>query len=186
MGAKFPHFFNSKLRFSAFLFLPRTNRVVVAGMRQAIILPVLLFVLMAGASAEDKHPLFLPFDVKMGEQLATMKTGMELFGVIEKPVKNDVIVSLEKESPLFIINAFPCKEDGTVLEGQVAGIVFGQNTREVKFNATMDKKPLPLWTYLMNVVAHGKTSRVVFTVADKEGEVKMPDLSKIFNFLKNK
>ena len=122
----------------------------------------------------------------MGEQTAAMKTGNELFAVVEKAVPADVAVTIEEASPLLVINAFPCREDGTVLEGQPAGIIFARNAREVKLNATMDKKPLAPGTYLMNVVAHNKTSRVVFTVADKDGQAKLPDLKKIFEFLKNK
>ncbi len=50
----------------------------------------------------------------------------------------------------------------------------------------MDKKPLKPGTYLMNVVAHGTTSRVVFTVEDKSGKLKMPDFKKVFDFLSKK
>jgi hypothetical protein len=32
--------------------------------------------------------------------------------VIEKPVKANAVVALEKESALFVINAFPCKANG--------------------------------------------------------------------------
>lgn len=147
----------------------------------------MLGVLACGlARAEDERPLFLPFDVTVASQKAVMQGENELFAVVEKPVPADATVELEEESALFIINAFPCQEDGTVLENQAAGIIFGQNAKVVQLNATMDKKPLPPGTYLMNVVAHNKTSRVVFTVAGGQGKVKLPDIKKIFEFLKNK
>ena len=134
----------------------------------------------------DERPLLYPFDFAVCGHTAEMQEGNILFAVVEKPVKADAAVTLEEVSPMFIINAFPCKEDGTVLEGQPAGVIFARETKEVLLNATIDKKPLPAGTYLMNVVAHNKTSRVVFTVGDKEGKVKMPDIKKIFAFLKKK
>ena len=71
------------------------------------------------------------------------------------------------------------------MDGAPAAILFVQNTNQVKLDATMDGKKLPAGTYLMNVVAHNKTSRVVFTVADGT-RVKLPSLDKIVNFLKGK
>ncbi len=38
----------------------------------------------------------------------------------------------------------------------------------------------------MNVVANGKTSRVVFTVTDGKMAVKLPDFGKIVKFLRGK
>ena len=110
-----------------------------------------------------------------------------LFVVIEKPVKPDAPVTIEKKSPLFIINAFACKEDGSVMApGQQPAVIFNQNARETRLDATMDKKPLKPGTYLMNVVAHGTTSRVVFSVEDRSGGIKMPDFKKVFDFLSKK
>ena len=129
--------------------------------------------------------LLYPFEVTLGGQKAVMQEGNMLFAVVEKPVKPDAVLALEEQSAMLIVNAFPCNEDGTVLETQTAAVIFAKDTREVKLNATIDKKPLAPGTYLMNVVAHSKTSRVVFTVGEP-GKIKMPDLSKIFNFLKNK
>ena len=142
--------------------------------------------LPALAHAEDEErPLLYPFDVVVGGQKAVMKDGNGLFAVVENPVKADDAVELAEESALFIINAFSCKEDGTVVEGQPAGVIFGQKTKVVKLNATMDKKPLGPGTYLMNVVAHNKTSRVVFTVGG-DAAMKLPDIKKIFEFLNKK
>lgn len=135
---------------------------------------------------EKKEHLLYPFEVTVGGQKAVMQEGNMLFAVVEKPVKPDALLALEEVSPMLIVNAFPCKEDGTVLNtGAPAAIIFAKETKEVKMNATMDKKALKPGTYLMNVVAHNKTSRVVFTVGEK-GKVKMPDIGKIFSFLKGK
>ena len=112
-----------------------------------------------------------------------MEDGNELFAQIGKPVKADALLELEAEVPMLIINAFPCKEDGTVLETQTAAVIFANNTKQVKLSDTMDKKKLEPGTYLANVVADGKTSRIVFEVGEAQKKV---DFSKILGFLKKK
>lgn len=140
-----------------------------------------------GMRAQEERPIIYPFDVTMGGQKAVVQKGNALFAVIEQPIEPDAVVALEKVSPLFVINAFLCQEDGTVLDtGAPAAIVFKQNVKEVKLSETMDKKPLRPGTYLMNLVAHGSTSRVVFTVSDGKRKVKVPQLKKIADYLKNK
>lgn len=133
--------------------------------------------------AADERPLFLPFDVTLGGEKASMAEGNELFAQIDAPVPADAALELDAEVPMLIVNAFPCLADGTVQEGQPAAVIFAQNTKQVKLSDTMDKKPLAPGTYLANVVANGKTSRIVFEVGAKEKKV---DFSKILGFLKKK
>lgn len=136
---------------------------------------------------ENKRPLLYPFDVTIGGQKATMQEGNILFAVIEKPVKADALLEIEKVSPLLIINAFAVNEKGEVmLPGQQPAAIFAQNVKSTKLNATMDKKPLKPGRYLANVVAHGGTSRVVFVVEDKSGKLKIPTLKQVVDFLKKK
>lgn len=155
---------------------------------KAIFQAVVMVMCLAGAAvADDERPIFYPFDVTVGGQKAEMQEGNMLFAVVKDPVKADAVVAIEQESPLFIINAFACKEDGSVMEpGAQPAVMFNQNAKETKLNATMDKKPLKPGTYLMNIVAHNKTSRVVFTIEDKTGKIKMPDFKKVFEFLSKK
>ncbi len=133
-------------------------------------------------AAEDR-PLFLPFDITLGGEKAVMADGNDLFAQIDKPVTADAVLELEAEVPMLIVNAFPCKEDGTVLEGQPAAVIFAKETRQVKLSDTMDKKKLEPGNYLANVVANGKTSRIVFQVGEPKAKV---DFSKILGFLKKK
>lgn len=135
--------------------------------------------------AADERPVFYPFDVTLGGSKAEMKEGNELFAEVPKPVAADAVLALEKVVPMLIVNAFPCKEDGTVEEAQAAGIYFANSVKEVKLDATMDKKKLPPGTYLANIVAEGKTSRIVFTIAAPDAKPKV-DFSKILGFLKKK
>jgi len=132
----------------------------------------------------EERPLFLPFEVTLGGQKAVMEKDNALFAVIAQPVKADAELAIEKEAPMLIINAFACKEDGTVEQNAPAAVIFTQNTASTPLNATMDKKPLKPGTYLMNIVAHNTTARVVFTVEDPAGKIKLPSVSAIFKFLK--
>ena len=144
----------------------------------------LLFCLVAPLIAEDR-PTFYPFDITLGGTKAEMKAGNELFAEVPKAVADDAVLALEKQVPMLIVNAFPCKEDGTVEEAQATAIIFANNVKEVKLDATMDKKKLKPGTYLANVVADGKTSRIVFTVAAPDSKPKV-DFSKVLGFLKKK
>lgn len=129
--------------------------------------------------------MFLPFDITLGGVKAEMKDGNDLFAQISKPVAADAVLALDEEVPMLIVNAFPCAEDGTVLENQTAAVIFANKVKEVKLDATMDKKKLKPGMYLANVVANSKTSRIVFQVAEPDSKIKV-DFSKVFQFLKKK
>jgi hypothetical protein len=144
----------------------------------------ILFCLAAPLIAADRET-FYPFDITLGGTKAEMKAGNELFAEVSHPVTADAVLALEKEVPMLIVNAFPCKEDGTVEDAQATAVIFANNVKEVKLDATMDKKKLPPGTYLANVVAEGKTSRIVFTVAAPDAKPKI-DFSKVLGFLKKK
>jgi hypothetical protein len=132
----------------------------------------------------EERPLILPFEVTIGGHKAVMEKENALFAVVSQPVKADAVLTIEKVAPMLIINAFACKEDGTVEQNAPAAVIFTQNTASTPLDATMDKKPLKPGTYLMNIVAHNTTARVVFTVEDPSGEIKLPTVSSIFKFLK--
>ena len=142
-------------------------------------------VLFSGVVLAEERPMFLPFDITLGGVKAEMKGDNDLFGEISKPVTADAVLALEAEVPMLIINAFPCEEDGTVVETQTAAVIFANKVKEVKLNATMDKKPLKPGKYLANVVANGATSRIVFQVAEPGSKINV-DFSKVFKFLKKK
>lgn len=149
------------------------------------ILPVAAAFLIPASLHAEERPLFYPFDITLGGVKAEMKAGNDLFAEVPEPVAADATLALEKEVPMLIVNAFPCKEDGTVEETQAVGVIFANQVKEVKLDATMDKKALPPGTYLANVVAEGKTSRIVFTIAPPDAKPKV-DFSKILGFLRKK
>ena len=139
------------------------------------------------AAVTEKRPILYPFDVTIGGQKAVMQEGNILFAVIEKPVKADDLLEIEKEAPLLIINAFSVNEKGEVMQpGQQPAIIFARTTKSTKLDATMDKKALNPGRYLANIVANGTTSRVVFVIEDKTGKIKIPSLNDLVDYLKKK
>ncbi|MCP5534791.1 MAG: hypothetical protein H7A51_00990 [Akkermansiaceae bacterium] len=154
-------------------------------MKTLILLSALLFASLH--AEEQKRPMLYPFDVTIGGQKAVMQEGNILFAVIDKAVKPDDLLEIEKEAPMLIVNAFAVNEKGEVMQpGQQPAVIFAQNTKSTKLNATMDKKPLAPGRYLANVVAHGSTSRVVFVIEDKSGKLKIPSIKDVVDFLKKK
>lgn len=153
---------------------------------QVIQLLLMLGLLSGWAAAQE--PLdtagIYPFKVTVGGQEAKMQKKGDLFAVIAKPVKTDALLKIEKQSDLLIVNAFRREGDGTVANGTTPAAMFAQKADQVKLNATLDKKVLKPGRYLMNVVAHSKTSRVVVTVDDPEAEAKLPSLTQITEALR--
>ena len=146
---------------------------------------LLILGLLSGWSAAQ-DPLdtvgIYPFKVTVGGQEAKIQKKGDLFAVIAKPVRTDAPLEIEKQSDLLIVNAFRREEDGTVADGNTPAAMFAQKADQVKLNATFDKKVLKPGRYLVNVVAHSKTSRVVFTVDDHEAE--LPSLKQITEALR--
>ena len=145
---------------------------------------LILGLLSGWAAAQDPLDTVgsYPFKVTVGGQEAKIQKKGDLFAVIAKPVKTDALLKIEKQSDLLIVNAFRREEDGTVASGTTPAAMFAQKADQVKLSATLDKKALKPGRYLMNVVAHRKTSRVVFTVGDHE--VKLPSLKQITEALR--
>jgi len=137
--------------------------------------------------AVAERPILYPFDVTIGGQKAVMQDGNILFAVVANPVKPDALLQIEKKSPMLIVNAFAVKPNGAVMEqGQQPAIYFVKELNQVRLNETMDKKPLKPGRYLVNVVAHGTTSRVVFIVGDEKGNVgdlEIPSVKEVYDFL---
>lgn len=135
----------------------------------------------------EQRPMLYPFDVTIGGNKAVMMEGNQLFAVIENPVKPDALLEIEKAVPMLIINAFAVKENGAVMEpGEQPAVYFVKDSNKVKLSETMDKKPLKPGRYLVNVVANGKTSRVVFLVEGEGGakkDLKVPSVKQVFDFL---
>jgi len=165
-------------------------------MKNLLKLMLLSLLFISNLSAQDvaekeakveKRPMLYPFDVTIGGQKAVMMKGNILFAVIEKPVKPDALLEIKKAAPMLIINAFAVKENGAVMEpGAQPAVYFVKEKNMVKLTETMDEKPLKPGRYLINVVAHGTTSRVVFLVEGPDGakkDLKVPSVKQVFDFM---
>ena len=113
-----------------------------------------------------------------------MKYPGDLFAVIERPSKPADFLKIDKEADFLIANACPCREDGTILDGNHVIAIYAPKAKSLPLISTLKKETLKPGTYLMNVVAHGKTARVVFTIADPQGKLKLPKVSDMIKFLK--
>lgn len=113
---------------------------------------------------EDARNTALPFAVKLGGQQAAAK-GDANFATVEQPVADNAALEVAVENPeMVIINVFPSDDNGKVKEGAAAIIIMFQKTNKGTIDQTVDKKKIPAGTYLMNIVAGEKTSRMVFKV----------------------
>ena len=138
----------------------------------------------SSVAAEETLPRHYPFKVSIGEQEATISDPADLFAVIAKPVKASDLIKIEEKAEVILANASPCQADGTVLGGEAVVNLFVQNSDSLGLVATLKKEPLKPGTYLLNVVAHGKTARIVFSIVDPEGKATYPKFSDVLKYLK--
>jgi hypothetical protein len=117
---------------------------------------------LVGAHAQDDGSL--PFPVSLGGQAATYNKG-EAFAKLAKPVKNDAAIEITaKADQMIIINVNKTDDKGApAADGQPAVIIL-QNTNKGTLAGTMDKQKLAAGSYLLSVVADGKTASILFKV----------------------
>ncbi len=143
---------------------------------------LLLFIVPLAA---DERPVSYPFDVTLGGTKAEMKSGNEIFAEVPRPVAADAVLALVKEVPVLIVNLFACTEDGSFDVSLPSAIIIAKQVKEVKLDATMDKKKLPPGTYFASIEADGMDTCLAFTIATADAKPKV-DFSKILGFLKKK
>jgi hypothetical protein len=115
------------------------------------------------ASSNASGVYEMPFEVSVGGQKAVVKGGNDTFGRVQSPVTEDAEIEIHTDCKDAIINIFFGNEKG---EPQAGGktIVIMAKGNKCKISDRMDKKKFEMKPgyYLMNVVAKGNTSRVVF------------------------
>lgn len=128
-----------------------------------LLLSVGLFVgAAAPVLAQEDSPV--PFSVSIGGQAVAAKAGAS-FGTVEKPVDANAALEVGSKADPVIINIVASAADGTPKEGAPTLILLIQGGGgKTTLDKTMDGSKLTSGTYLMNVVADGKTARVVFSV----------------------
>jgi hypothetical protein len=129
------------------------------------LLLALLSVITTGlvtAHAQDDGSL--PFPVSVGGQVATYKKG-EAFARLAKPVKSDAALDITaKADQMIIINVNKTDDKGAPVAGGQPAIIILQNTNKGTLAGTMDKQKLAPGSYLLSVVADGKTASILFKV----------------------
>ena len=117
---------------------------------------------LVGARAQDDGSL--PFAVSIGGQAATYKKG-EPFAKLAKPVKNDAAIEVAaKADGVIIVNVHKTDEKGSPDGTASPAIILLQNTNKGTLAGTMDKRTLAPGSYLLSVVADGKTASILFKV----------------------
>ena len=129
---------------------------------KTLLLAFLSIVTTGILSAQDDGSL--PFGVSLGGQAATYKKG-EPFAKVAKPVKNDAAIEVAaKADGTIIINVNKTDAKGAPAPGGQPAIIILQSTNKGTLAGTMDKQKLAPGSYLLNVIADGKTASILFTV----------------------
>ena len=129
---------------------------------KTLLLAFLSIVTTGILSAQDDGSL--PFGVSLGGQAATYKKG-EPFAKVANPVKNDAAIEVAaKAEGIIIINVNKTDDKGAPAAGGQPAIILLQGTNKGTLAGTMDKQKLAAGTYLLSVVADGKTASILFKV----------------------
>lgn len=129
-------------------------------MKKAVLFTLAIMVLMAPAVfAED--PIY-PFNVKLNGETAVKKGSNDIFAVFSsaKPSNAEIEVAAEGQ---VIVNVFASDKNGQPIAGQTPAILMFQAPKST-LAQTMNGKKLASGTYVANVVAGGRTSRILFDI----------------------
>ncbi len=109
----------------------------------------------------------LPFGVKLGGQDAVLANPTDIFARVSQAITSDAELEvMEPVSGTLIVNAFHTDNQGNIDKStqNAPEILFASGTNKTRINQTMSKNPLKPGFYLANIVANGRTARVVFEV----------------------
>ncbi len=130
--------------------------------RFALLLASLVLPVIAFAQSDSSGPL--PFAVKIGGQAAQAKPGSP-FAAIEKAVPADAAIELgTKGADMSIINAVAADEKGTPKPEAAPAVLIIQSGTKTTLDKTMDNQKLAPGSYLVSIVAEGKTASVLLKV----------------------
>jgi hypothetical protein len=131
---------------------------------KTLLLAFLSIVTTGLVSARAQDDGSLPFGVSLGGQAATLKKG-EAFAKVANPVKNDAAIEVAaKADGTIIINVGKTDDKGAPVAGGQPAIIILQSTNKGTLAGTMDKQKLAAGSYLLSVIADGKTATILFKV----------------------
>ena len=129
---------------------------------KTLLLAFLSIVTVGIVSAQDDGSL--PFGVSLGGQAATYKKG-EPFAKVANPVKNDAAIEVAaKADGTIIINVNKTDDKGAPVADAQPAIIILQSTNKGTLAGTMDKQKLAPGSYILSVIAEGKTASILFKV----------------------
>lgn len=131
-------------------------------MKKLFLSTFLLLAMTALVLAQDTDPL--PFGVTVGGQAAAKTEGNTTHASVPKPVKSGAEMAVQGVKGQVIVNIWPSQEDGKAVSGAQPEILIFDAGAKKSINANMNGKAIPAGWHLANVVAEGKTSRVLFQV----------------------
>ncbi len=121
--------------------------------------------LIVSTSLIAQTPQFdpLPFEVSIDGQKAINKEGLSNVAIVTDPVPAKAKIKLTDVSGQIIINAFPSDDQGNPKEGSDATVIMFKNGKG-KLSDKMSGDKLKSGHYLLNIMAGGKTARVLIQV----------------------
>ena len=124
----------------------------------------LLLVSPAALDAQEQTPL--PFSVSLGGQAAQVKgkPGEAAFATVEKPVAANAPLEVGAKGDMIIVNVVAADDKGTPAAGAAPAVLLIQNGNKTTLDKTMDGQKLAAGSYLMSVVAEGRTASITFKV----------------------
>ena len=105
----------------------------------------------------------LPFPVNLGGQAAAYKKG-EPFAKVANAVKNDAAIEVTAQGNPIIINVNKVDAQGQPSPGATPAVILLQGTNKGSLAGTMDKQKLAPGSYMLSVVAEGKTATILFKI----------------------
>ncbi len=123
---------------------------------------LLIVAVMLIAPAVFAENALYPFDVKLNGETAKTKGNNAIFATFSNSFPADASLEVAASGQV-IVNIFPSDKAGNPVAGQAPAILLFQAPKS-SLAKTMDGKKLASGTYLANVVAESKTSRIVFDI----------------------
>lgn len=114
--------------------------------------------------AEDYSPL--PFPVSIGGQAAAIKgdAATATFASIDAPVAANAAVEVDLKADMIICNIVAADEKGTPKEGASPAVLLIQGGNKTTLDKTMGDVKLAPGSYMIAVVAEGKTATVLLKI----------------------
>jgi len=128
-----------------------------------ILLPLVIAAALSLAIAQQM-PDVLPFEVIIGDQIATYSEEHKNIGIIAEPVSNSAEIKLPASDGQVIVNAYPSDAIGETLPTAQAKVLLFDAGDSGYLDQTIDGSELASGYHLLNIMVGGKTARVLIQI----------------------